>query len=209
MNLDDYYADFRESIATTREFWKLERGQNFAEPGNASWEAFNRGDWRESMRLLEENRADVADYHREAAANGLRTHRVRIVEFPLSAYLHWELHALKIRDETGGPIRVLPAAEVRHLEDRAPLPEIYSMDDRKLFQAIYDENGVLANARRFTQVDVVRRCRDLIVDLWRIGEPLSAFFDREVAHLPPARPSGTVVEPGYLEIRGRPGPIRS
>ncbi len=65
MALDDYYADFERNFATTRDFWKLERGQEFAEPGDASWEAFDRGDWEESMRLLEERRADLVDYHRE------------------------------------------------------------------------------------------------------------------------------------------------
>jgi hypothetical protein len=48
MELPGYYADFEENYSHAREFWKLERGQEFAEPGDASWEAFDRGDWDEA-----------------------------------------------------------------------------------------------------------------------------------------------------------------
>ncbi|GAA3929970.1 hypothetical protein GCM10023085_09170 [Actinomadura viridis] len=209
LSLEDYYADFKENFAAAGEFWKLERGQEFAEPGNASWEAFNHGDWQEAMRLLEEQRADLIDYHSKAAARGLRAHRIRIVTLPLTPYLQWELNALKIRDETGGIIRVLKLEEISGLEEHGPLPEIYTMDDRVMYEAIYDENGVLENARRFTDTELVRRCRDFIIDLWQIGEPIGSFFRREVAHLPPAPSPGTAVRPDYLKVRGRPGPIRS
>lgn len=209
MSLEDYYADFESNFTAAREFWKLERGQEFAEPGNASWEAFNRGDWQESMRLLEEQRADLIDYYAEAAARGLRAHRIRIVKLPLTPYLQWELNALKIRDEAGGLIRVLKLEEIRDVEEHGPLPEIYTMDDRVMYEAIYDENGVLENARRFTDADLVHRCREFIIDLWKAGEPIGSFFRREVAHLPPVPSSSTAVQPDYLKVRGRPGPIRS
>ena len=62
MDLPAYYADFQENYARTRNFWKLERGQVFAEPGDASWEAFDRGDWDEAMNLLEKRRPDLVDY---------------------------------------------------------------------------------------------------------------------------------------------------
>lgn len=209
MSLEDYYGDFKRNFASTTEFWKLERGQEFAEPGDASWEAFDRGDWEESMRLLEKRRADLVAYHREVAAAGTRTRRIRIVSFPLTPYLQWELNVLKVRDETGGLIRVLPGEGVCHLEDQAPLPEIYTMDDRVMYQAIYDEKGVLEAARRFDDRALIRRCREFIADLYRQGERISEFFCREVAHLSPARPPRPTVPPDYLEEKGRPGPIRS
>lgn len=209
MALADYYADFERNFATTREFWKLERGQEFAEPGDASWEAFDGGDWEESMRLLEERRADLVDYHRDAAAAGTHTRRIRIVSLPLTPYLQWELNLLKIRDETGGPIRVLPVDRVRDLEDQGPLPDIYTMDDAVMYQAIYDERGVLEAARRFDDPALIRRCREFIAGLYRKGEPIGEFFRREVAPLPPARPPRPAIPRGYLRETGRPGPIRS
>ncbi|WP_199537377.1 DUF6879 family protein [Spongiactinospora gelatinilytica] len=209
MALAEYYSDFECNFATAREFWKLERGQAFAEPGDASWEAFDRGDWAEAIRLLEERRADLIAYHREVAAAGTQTCRIRIVELPLTPYLQWELNLLNIRDETGGPIRVLRADDVRDLEARAPLPEIYTMDEKVMYQAVYDEHGVLESARRFDDVDLIRRCRSFIVDLYERGEPIGDFFRREVSHLPPARPAHRSIADGYLRIMGRPGPIRS
>lgn len=209
LELPEYYADFQGNFRHTREFWKLERGQVFAEPGNASWEAFDAGDWRESMRLLEERREDLRRYHEENAAAGTRTRRIRIVSLPVTRYLQWELHLLKIRDETGGPIRILQDRAIADLEDQGPLPDIYTMDGTVLYQAVYDEHGVLEYALRYTSRALVSRCRDFIADLYARGEPISSFFEREIASLPPPRPAGPVIPRGYLAQTGRPIPIRS
>jgi hypothetical protein len=77
MELPAYYADFQENYARTRSFWKLERGQSFAEPGDESWEAFDRGDWDEAMNLLDKRRPDLADYIRWHTENGVASRRIR------------------------------------------------------------------------------------------------------------------------------------
>lgn len=208
LELPEYYADFQRDFEHAREFWKLERGQVFAEPGDASWEAFNSGDWDESMRLLEERRDDLKRYHDETAAAGTATCRIRIVALPPSPYLQWELQLLKVRDETGGPVRVLDESAVARLEDLGPLPDIYTMDRHVMYQAVYDELGVLAYALRYTDKPLVSRCRDFIAELYRRGEPIGSFFAREIAPLPPPRLAEQL--PGdYLETTGRPRPIRS
>jgi hypothetical protein len=209
MGLSAYYADFQYNFARTREFWKLERGQVFAEPGDASWEAFDSGDWDESMRLLANRREDLKRYHRKNAEGGTATRRIRIVSLPVTPYLQWELHLLRIRDETGGPIRILLDTAVSELEDQGPLPEIYTMDHTVMYQAIYDEQGVLEYALRYTGRALVRHCRDFIASLYGLGEPISAFFQREIAQLPPPAPAGPVISRDYLERAGRPYPIRS
>jgi hypothetical protein len=209
MDLFAYYDDFEKHFRRARQFWKLERGQTFAEPGDVSWEAFNRGDWEESGRLLERRREDLAKYHRESTHSGTSTHRIRIVSFPLTSYLQWELNLLKIRDETGGPVRILRDSDVTDIEDHGPLPEIYTMDGEVMYQAIYDGQGVLEHALRYTDKVLVGRCRDFIMDLYARGEPISAFFQREVAHLPPARPDRPAISQDYLSQMGRPTPIRS
>src|ERR1700728_2724665 len=99
MELLAYYADFEDNFWRSREFRKLERGQVFAEPGDASWEAFDAGDWGEAMHLAEARRADLRRYHEENAAAGIRTRRIRIVSLPVTPYLQWELHLLRLRDE--------------------------------------------------------------------------------------------------------------
>jgi uncharacterized protein DUF6879 len=209
LDLPSYYADFEKNFRHAREFWKLERGQTFAEPGDSSWEAFDRGDWEGSMHLLENRRPDLVRYHWETAGAGTLTHRVRIVALPLTPYLHWELNLLKIRDETGGPVRIMNASEVADLEDRGPLPEIYTMDCVVMYQAEYDDHGVLEYALKYTDETLVRRCRDFIAELYDRGQPIAGFFEREVARLPPSRPDRPAIPDGYLQQTGRPVPIRS
>lgn len=209
MELSAYYAEFQENYARARDFWKLERGQSFAEPGDESWEAFDRGEWDEAMDLLEKRRPDLVAYIRGHAANGVTSRRIRIVSLPPSLYLQWELHLLKMRDEAGGAIRILLDRDIANLEDRGPLPEIYTMDDNVMYQAIYDDKGVLENAVRYSDRALVARCRDFIASLFARGEPISSFFQREIAGLPPAQPAGRAIPHDYLKRAGRPQPIRS
>ena len=209
MELAAYYADFQRNYSKAAEFWKLERGQVYAEPGDASWIAFNTGDWDESLRLSEDRREDLDQRYQANARAGRISRRIRIVSLPVTPYLQWELHLLRIRDETGGPIRILLDAAVADLEDQGPLPDIYTMDHEVMYQAVYDDHGVLEYALRYTDKDLVGRCRDFIADLYARGEPISDFFQREIAHLPPPRPAELVVPNDYLERTGRPHPIRS
>jgi hypothetical protein len=208
LELPEYYADFQNKFAGAREFWKLERGQVFAEPGDVSWEAFDSGDWDKAMCLLEQRRDDLKRYHQVDVAAGTATRRIRIVSLPVTPYLHWELQLLKIRDETGGPIRILQARDVAALEDQGPLPDIYTIDMDVMYQAVYDEHGVLEYALRYTDPVLVSRCRDFIADLYAHGEPITGFFEREIAPLPPPVARHAIPQ-DYLERTGRPRPIRS
>lgn len=209
MELAAYYADFQWHYARASEFWKLERGQAYAEPGDASWRAFDRGDWEEAMRLLDERRSDLARYFWDNAARGLATRRVRVVTLPPSGYLQWELHLLRVRDKLGGLVRVLPDHVVADLEDQEPLPDICTFDDDVMYQAVYDAQGVLDHALRYTSPALVTRCRDVIAGLYQEGEPIGGFFQREIAPLPPPRPAAQAIPHDYLSQAGRPQPIRS
>jgi hypothetical protein len=203
------YADSDKDFARAREFWKLERGQVFAEPGNASWEAFADGDWDESLRLIEGFREGLARYHRDAAAAGTSTYRVRIVSLPPTSYIQWELHVLRLRDETGGLTRILLDTAVADLEDQGRLPDIQTMDRNVMYQPIYDANGVAEYGLRYTDKDLVSRCRDFIAALYACGEPIGDFFRREIAPLPPPRSPGPVLPRDYLERTGRLSSVRA
>jgi uncharacterized protein DUF6879 len=209
MELPAYYADFEKHFARTREFWKLERGQSFAEPGDASWEAFDSGEWEQALRLLEARRKDLIRYHQETALAGTMTRRIRIVSLPVTPYLQWELYLLRLRDETGGPIRILRDTAIAELEDEGTLPDIYTMDREVMYQAVYDDRGVLEHALRYTDHELVSRCRDFIADLYSRGEPIGRFFELEIAHLSPPRSGQPAIPEDYLERTGRPHPIRS
>jgi len=197
LTLDDYWSDFYEHFWRIESigFWKLERQQFFKEPGNKSWEAFVDARWEESLRLIDEQRDDFADYYGRIARQGFVNRRVRIVEKPIIPYLQWELHLLRLRHEYGGLTSVVGPERVAPYEAQGtPLPEIYTLGLDVMYEAVYDDTGVLAAARRYTDPDLIARCQQLIEGLYHQGEPLDTFFDREVAALDP--PTGTAGLPG-------------
>ncbi|MFG1608587.1 DUF6879 family protein [Actinoplanes sp. NPDC049265] len=187
LELDAYYADFEKNFWKIIEpgFWKLERQQSFKEPGYDSWEAFAKGEWNESLRLLDAGRADMLAYHRRVGEHGFAARRVRVVEEPITAYLQWELYALRIRDQCGGSVRVVGPDQVSEFEHDAALPEIYTLGSTVMYQAIYDDDGVLESARRFVDRSLIFRCQRFIQNLYDAGEPLETFFASHVATLPP------------------------
>ena len=54
-----------------------------------------------------------------------------------------------------------------------------------MYQAVYDDTGVLACALRFDDRDLVARCQRFIQDLYEVGQPLASFLTSQVAVLPP------------------------
>ncbi len=143
LELAAYYVDFEVKLWSTSApgFWKLERQQFFKEPGNPSWEAFAAGDWGESMRLIEAGRPDMIDYYRRIEEHGFVNRRVRVVEQPLTPYLQWELHVLRMRDQYGGKVRIVTEEQIADAERAAPLPEIYTHGTSTMYQAIYDDDA--------------------------------------------------------------------
>lgn len=209
MALDDYYRDFEENFWNVVGFWKLERGQSFAEPGNPSWEAFYRGSWSEALTILRWHREELENYHERLRQMGSFARRVRVVTLPLTRYLQWELHALKIRDETGGPTRIVDVDKVACFEGQGPLPEIYTMGTEVMYEANYDAHGVLESATKYTDPDLIIECRTQIESLYAQGEPIAQFFQREVEPLAPPASRERLVAGDYLKRHQRPRPIRS
>ncbi|GIJ23609.1 DUF6879 family protein [Micromonospora lutea] len=187
--LNAYWADFDKRFWTTGPpgFWKLERQQTFKEPNDESWQAFAAGRWDESLRILDARRSEFEDYYRRIADGGFATRRVRVVQQPLTPYLQWELHVLRLRHEYGGLTRVVGADRVVAAEAEGALPEIYTLGTDVMYEAIYDADGVLEAARRWRNPRVVARCQDFIESLYNDGEPLDEYFARAVAPLEPPR----------------------
>ncbi|MFI2609504.1 DUF6879 family protein [Kitasatospora sp. NPDC018619] len=186
---DEYRRDFRErdALVRGRDSWKLERRQHFEEQGSPSWEAARRGDWGEALRLLEGRREALREIGREDAERQSFFHRVRVVEQPLTTYLRWELHSLRIRAECGERIRVVGAEMLADSEEFHQLPEIVVLGGRTLYQVRYSEEGIPVGAVRFTEPGIVLRWESYLADLHRAGEDVVAYVDREVAPLlPPA-----------------------
>ncbi|MEU9868852.1 DUF6879 family protein [Actinomadura sp. NPDC048021] len=180
-----YHRDFARQCEDLRgTIWKLERSQVFRELEDPSWQAFASGDWRHALDLLEEDRKAVQTEADSNRRQGLKIRRVRVVEHPLSPYVQWELHALRMLAEEGFEVRVLSADNLAYLENQSQLPEVVVVGDRVLYEVRYLPDWTPCGARRIRTPDVIRTAASEIGRLYRRGEPLLRFFEREVAPLP-------------------------
>ncbi|MBP0457712.1 DUF6879 family protein [Streptomyces montanisoli] len=189
LTTEAYRRDFRlrDGEVTGRNSWKLERRQQFEEGHSPSWDAFLRGDWQEALRLHGEKRDRWERIAREDRARGSVFHRVRVVEEPLTPYLQWELHALRVQGESGSPVRVVSAEKVRPLEAARPLPEVVTLGGRVLYEVRYTQAGLLDGAVRHTEPGLVARWERFVAGLYEDGEDIASYVDRRVASLPAPR----------------------
>lgn len=176
LSLADYRAEFQEHFWRIREagFWKLERQQTFAEPGNDSWEAFARGDEHEAMRRLAAKRPQMADYYQRIAEHGFHTHRVRVFAEPRTTYLRWEFELLRMRSEFGAGVRVLPVEQVQRWEKTRPLPELVVLGTYVAYEVLYSGDGALAGGIRHRDPITISRCRAFIRELYENGTDLAS-----------------------------------
>src|SRR2546421_2872406 len=123
LGLAAYREDFRsrDFAVDGCDSWKLERRQHFREPGDPSWNAFVKGEWEEALRLIEAQRPALLDLSRLAARHRCRLLRVRVVEQPLTPYLQWELHLLRVRAECGEQVRVIGPEHISAYERDTPV----------------------------------------------------------------------------------------
>ncbi|MEI5035963.1 hypothetical protein RB201_35085 [Streptomyces sp. S1A(2023)] len=182
----DYLADFsRVHQGDINLLAKIERGQTFKEQGSPSWDAFASGDWAGALRLIENERDAIAAYFRDASQRGLVFRRVRVVEFPVSPYLQWEMNVFRLRSELGEEIRVLDARKISDLEREASLPEVIVLGRSVMYAVIYDDELKGAGARRFTDPGQISRTTREFEALYAMGEGFPEFFEREIAPLAP------------------------
>jgi hypothetical protein len=205
LDLDTYYPEFAANFHHT-EFWKLERGQHFAEPSNPSWIAFNRGRWKTAMKLLDPWQQALRAIHDHNLTAEAPAYRIRIVEEPLTPYMRWELELLHRRNEVTGRINVIAAddeliAEIEQ-ENGAQLPDLNIMDTL-MYEVVYDANGVIDHVYKYTDPDTITPWRDLTKHLYREGFDMEYFYRAHVMHLPPPqRPDQLPAD--YLQKLGRP-----
>lgn len=186
MDRPTYHADFRRVYESgIRHLNKLERGQNFKERGFTSWEAFAAGEWDRALALIQEKRDVYARQFHAAARLGILERRLRVVEFPVTPYVQWELFVLRLRVELGDRIRVLDARDIADIEQSRPVPEVVILGDVALYEVLYDEDGNAAGANRFTDRALIRETSADFDALYERGDDFHDFFDREIAPLAP------------------------
>ncbi|MFH9939410.1 DUF6879 family protein [Streptomyces murinus] len=181
-----YHADFwRVRASGIRHMNKLERGQDFKERGFASWEAFAAGEWDRALSLVREKREGYEQQFREAARLGILERRLRVVEFPVTPYVQWELHVLRMRVELGDHIKVLDARKISDIEQDRPVPEVVILGEVAMYEVVYDDDGNAAGANRFTDPALIRETSAGFEALYERGDDFHDFFDREIAPLAP------------------------
>ncbi|SOD60650.1 hypothetical protein SAMN06297387_102201 [Streptomyces zhaozhouensis] len=184
--LDPYRADFAEidNAVRDRSSWKFERLQHFEEQDDPSRDALTEGRWEDALRLLEAEHDDWLAAARREEERRAPFHRVRVVEEPLTPYMQWESHALRVQAKAGKGIRVIGADRVREWEPAGPLPEVVVLGDLVLYEVLYTDAGVLDGCRRYTDPELIGRWTAFIQGLYEEGEDVVSYVDRYVAHLP-------------------------
>lgn len=187
----EYNADFGQRFwdAGPAGFWKVERRQTFQEPRDESWRAFDAGDWQTALRLIEEQRTDLEDEGRRMAKRKLDAYRVRVVELPLTPYLLWELHLLRLVAECADQVRVVGPEAAQPFETHGSLPELVLVGEDVTYEVLSDDAGIAAGAVRFIDPDLTTACRQTLKQPFAAGEDIRTFFEREVASLPSPRTS--------------------
>ncbi|MFH8366712.1 DUF6879 family protein [Streptomyces sp. NPDC018031] len=181
-----YHADFRRHYESGIRFLnKLERGQSFKERGFPSWEAFAAGEWSRALTLVDEKRDIYAAQFRKAAELGILERRLRVVEFPVTPYVQWELFVLRLRVELGDHIRVMDARKISDIESECLVPEVVIVGDEVMYEVVYDDDGNAAGANRILDRTAIEETSDGFDVLYRRGESFMEFFDREIAPLDP------------------------
>jgi hypothetical protein len=186
MDRPTYHADFyRIRSSGIRFLNKLERGQNFKERGFASWEAFASGDWDRALSLVDEKRDAYTREFRETAQLNILERRLRVVDFPVTPYVQWEMFVLRLRVELGDNIKVLDARKISDIERQRPVPEVVILGDVVMYEVQYDDDGNAAGANRFADRALIRETLSGFDALYERGEDFHSFFDREILSLAP------------------------
>ncbi|MFD6322448.1 DUF6879 family protein [Streptomyces sp. NPDC058442] len=186
-----YHADLGRIYSSGIGFLnKLERGQHFQERGFPSWDAFADGDWEKALSLADERREEYAREIRRASELGVAHRRLRVVEFPVTPYVQWELFVLRVRVDVGDAIKIADARDIADIERNHPVPEVVILGDVVMYEVVYDEDGNAAGANRYTDGSLIRETNSGFDALYERGEGFYDFFDREIVPLAPPRVSG-------------------
>jgi uncharacterized protein DUF6879 len=103
LTLEGFLESFGEAWARTeRRFLKLECWQSYREAeGVRSQEAFQTGDTALARRLLEEEAMEDQPLRDEVRSRNLEFTRVRLLSYPLTDYLHYEMINYEVRSRLG------------------------------------------------------------------------------------------------------------
>jgi hypothetical protein len=187
LNQSQYEEDFGANLwrVDGADSWKLECMQSYSEIGFPSWEAFMAGDWNTALRLYERERPGIAAFHEKFRRHHSCLYRVRVVAEPVTPYVQWELHCLKLRAECGEKIRVVSPSAISAHEPVGALPELISLCGRVLYHTVYDDREQPDGALRYADPELIAGYENFARGLYEAGEDVESYFRRAIAGLPP------------------------
>jgi len=151
-----YHEDFYRNLKEACSLYKIERGQHFQEKGFPSWDAFAAGDWKKALTLAGEGRERYTERVNESKRLGRVQRRLRVVEFPVTPYVQWEMHVLRTGVDVGDEIRVLDASTIADVEKEHAAPEVVILGHTVMYGVRYDEEGNAVGARRYLDPALIR-----------------------------------------------------
>lgn len=156
-------------------FWKLESRQTYQEPDSLSLAAYNEGRHADALTLLLDRQDELETYYRDIEQAGFYTRRVRLVTYPISHYLRWELGLLRIRHQLGGLTHVINPDQHPELRD-TPQPDVIVLGNTVAYELHYTHDGLHTGATRHTDPQLITASRDYISTLFTAGEPVDTFI---------------------------------
>ncbi|NYH55761.1 hypothetical protein HNR06_005350 [Nocardiopsis arvandica] len=89
---------------------------------------------------------------------------------------------MHLRAQCGEDIRVIGPERIAALEAAGTVPEVVTIGESVTYRLLYDAQGILEGAVRYTDPAVNSGCRADIAALHEDGEDLASFFARAVAN---------------------------
>jgi hypothetical protein len=175
--MDDFGREFSAAwSALDARFLKLECWQSYLESAaNLSQAAFDDGDVAKAGRLL----AEEAEYDRPLYDDVRRKHieyaRVRLVQQPLSRYLHYEFMGLEVRESMGERIEIVVVdPDVRLPNDG--LFDCLLFDDAVALVHDYGTDGRQRGGWMVTDAAILTRLETMVVTARDGAVPMREFL---------------------------------
>jgi len=128
-------------------------------------------------------------FNQEFQRHRSHLYRVRVLVYPITPYVQWEFHCLRLRAECGEKIRLVNLSEASTAESADPRPELISLCGRVLYHIICDDDQKSDGAIRYDDPRLISHYEQFARDLYGGGEDIESYFRRrKIADLPPPRP---------------------
>ena len=145
----------------TKDFFKVEVLQNYAEDWGESYKAWLDGDKEKARELLKK---EPGWQEGKEKVNKIRVH---IVEEPLTTYLEWEIEYYKLVNipKVGEKVFLLDKSEIK-ADLKIPKGDILIFDKKKVIENIYNNNGLSTGSKIYENPEELKpflELRDIIL----------------------------------------------